>query len=158
MKLQRFIVVAAALMPLLALAATKTRTLQYHPDGRDIVCQDGDKRYNRALYGSYTEYRLETSDRPIFAVYRSKAHKNIRFRLTANGKTTLLEQTTHAEARYNAGKRVYKLTDASWRKGSLTITVLLQPDAESAIWKFEPQSMPANAKVEMVRSSTAAVI
>ena len=150
MKLQRFIVVAAALMPLLALAATKTRTLQYHPDGRDIVCQDGDKRYNRALYGSYTEYRLETSDRPIFAVYRSKAHKNIRFRLTANGKTTLLEQTTHAEARYNAGKRVYKLTDASWRKGSLTITVLLQPDAESAIWKFEPQSMPANAKVEMV--------
>ena len=150
MKLKRFIVVAAALMPLLALAATKTRTLQYHPDGRDIVCQDGDKRYNRALYGSYTEYRLETSDRPIFAVYRSKAHKNIRFRLTANGKTTLLEQTTHAEARYNAGKRVYKLTDASWRKGSLTITVLLQPDAESAIWKFEPQSMPANAKVEMV--------
>ena len=150
MKLQRFIVVAAALMPLLALAATKTRTLQYHPDGRDIVCQDGDKRYNRALYGSYTEYRLETSDRPIFAVYRSKAHKNIRFRLTANGKTTPLEQTTHAEARYNAGKRVYKLTDASWRKGSLTITVLLQPDAESAIWKFEPQSMPANAKVEMV--------
>ena len=140
---------------LLTLAAVSVmaatgRKQQYFPDGRDIVCQDGDKRYNRALYGSYTEYRLETSDRPIFAVYRSKAHKNIRFRLTANGKTTLLEQTTHAEARYNAGKRVYKLTDASWRKGSLTITVLLQPDAESAIWKFEPQSMPANAKVEMV--------
>ena len=112
--------------------------------------RDGDKRYNRALYGSYTEYRLETSDRPIFAVYRSKAHKNIRFRLTANGKTTPLEQTTHAEARYNAGKRAYKLTDASWGRGSLTITVLLQPDAESAIWKFEPQNMPSDAKVEMV--------
>lgn len=140
---------------LLTLAAVSVmaatgRKQQYFPDGRDIVCQDGDKRYNRALYGSYTEYRLETSDRPIFAVYRSKAHKNIRFRLTANGKTTLLEQTTHAEARYNAGKRVYKLTDASWGKGSLTITVLLQPDAESAIWKFEPQNMPSDAKVEMV--------
>ncbi|MBP3843610.1 MAG: DUF4450 domain-containing protein [Prevotella sp.] len=140
---------------LLTLAAVSVmaatgRKQQYYPEGRDIVCQDGDKRYNRALYGSYTEYRLETSDRPIFAVYRSKAHKNIRFRLTANGKTTLLEQTTHAEARYNAGKRVYKLTDTSWGKGSLTITVLLQPDAESAIWKFEPQSMPADAKVEMV--------
>ena len=133
-----------------SIMAVTGRKQQYFPDGRDIVCQDGDKRYNRALYGSYTEYRLETSDRPIFAVYRSKAHKNIRFRLTANGKTTLLEQTTHAEARYNAGKRVYKLTDASWRKGSLTITVLLQPDAESAIWKFEPQNMPSDAKVEMV--------
>ena len=148
--MKRIITTSIILLAAVSIMAVTGRKQQYFPDGRDIVCQDGDKRYNRALYGSYTEYRLETSDRPIFAVYRSKAHKNIRFRLTANGKTTLLEQTTHAEARYNAGKRVYKLTDASWRKGSLTITVLLQPDAESAIWKFEPQNMPSDAKVEMV--------
>ena len=148
--MKRIITTSIILLAAVSVMAATGRKQQYFPDGRDIVCQDGDKRYNRALYGSYTEYRLETSDRPIFAVYRSKAHKNIRFRLTANGKTTLLEQTTHAEARYNAGKRVYKLTDASWRKGSLTITVLLQPDAESVIWKFEPQNMPSDAKVEMV--------
>jgi len=148
--MKRIITTSIILLAAVSIMAATGRKQQYFPDGRDIVCQDGDKRYNRALYGSYTEYRLETSDRPIFAVYRSKAHKNIRFRLTANGKTTPLEQTTHAEARYNAGKRVYKLTDASWRKGSLTITVLLQPDAESAIWKFEPQNMPSDAKVEMV--------
>ena len=148
--MKRIITTSIILLAAVSIMAATGRKQQYFPDGRDIVCQDGDKRYNRALYGSYTEYRLETSDRPIFAVYRSKAHKNIRFRLTANGKTTLLEQTTHAEARYNAGKRVYKLTDASWGKGSLTITVLLQPDAESAIWKFEPQNMPSDAKVEMV--------
>ena len=148
--MKRIITTSIILLAAVSIMAVTGRKQQYFPDGRDIVCQDGDKRYNRALYGSYTEYRLETSDRPIFAVYRSKAHKNIRFRLTANGKTTLLEQTTHAEARYNAGKRVYKLTDASWGKGSLTITVLLQPDAESAIWKFEPQNMPSDAKVEMV--------
>ena len=148
--MKRIITTSIILLAAVSVMAATGRKQHYFPDGRDIVCQDGDKRYNRALYGSYTEYRLETSDRPIFAVYRSKAHKNIRFRLTANGKTTLLEQTTHAEARYNAGKRVYKLTDASWRKGSLTITVLLQPDAESAIWKFEPQNMPSDAKVEMV--------
>ena len=148
--MKRIISTCIILLAVMSMMAAAGRKQQYYPDGRDIVCQDGDKRYNRALYGSYTEYRLETSDRPIFAVYRSKAHKNIRFRLMAGGKTTLLEQTTHAEARYHAGKRVYKLTDASWGKGSLTITVLLQPDSESAIWKFEPQSMPANAKVEMV--------
>ena len=59
MKLQRLMIVAAILLPLSSLAATKSsnllnrlaspRTLQYYPDGRDIVCQDGDKRYNRAL-------------------------------------------------------------------------------------------------------------
>ena len=126
--MKRIITTSIILLAAVSIMAVTGRKQQYFPDGRDIVCQDGDKRYNRALYGSYTEY----------------------FRLTANGKTTLLEQTTHAEARYNAGKRVYKLTDASWRKGSLTITVLLQPDAESAIWKFEPQNMPSDAKVEMV--------
>ena len=148
--MKRIITTSIILLAAVSIMAVTGRKQQYFPDGRDIVCQDGDKRYNRALYGSYTEYRLETSDRPIFAVYRSKAHKNIRFRLTANGKTTPLEQTTHAEARYNAGKRVYKVTDASWGRGSLTMTVLLQPDAESAIWKFEPQNMPSDAKVEMV--------
>ena len=142
--------ISIILLTALTIMATTVRKLQYYPDGPDIVCQDGEHRYNRALYGGYTEFRLETSDRPIFATYRSKAHKNIRFRLSANGKTLPLEQTTHAEARYNAGKRVYKLTDNSWGKGSLTITVLAQVDTESAIWRFEPQDMPKDSKVEMV--------
>lgn len=111
---------------------------------------NGENRYNRALYGSYTEFRLETSDRPIFATYRKKGHKNIRFRLTANGNTFPLEQTTYTEARYNAGMRRYKLSDSSWGKGSLILTVLAQPDTESVIWKFEPREMPSDAKVEMV--------
>ncbi len=126
------------------------REMRYYPEGKDIVCQDGDHRYNRALYGGYTEFRLETSDRPIFAVYRKNGHRNIRFILTANGKSIPLELTTHAEARYNAGKRVYKLTDDSWGKGVLTITTLAQHDRESAVWCFEPKDMPQDAKVEMV--------
>ena len=148
--MKRMISISIILLTALTIMATTVRKLQYYPDGPDIVCQDGEHRYNRALYGGYTEFRLETSDRPIFATYRSKAHKNIRFRLSANGKTLPLEQTTHAEARYNAGKRVYKLTDNSWGKGSLTITVLAQVDTESAIWRFEPQDMPKDSKVEMV--------
>ena len=133
------------------------RQLRYFPDGRDIVCRDGQQRYTRALYGSYTDFRVETSDRPIFATYRHKnkgeagakgdacTHKNIRFSLTTNGHTLWLEQTAHCEARYNAGKRVYLLSDPSWGKGRLTITVMAQPDEEAAIWQFEPKSLPRNA-------------
>ena len=73
------------------------------------MCQDGERRYTRALYGGYTEYRVETSDRPIFGIFRSRAHRHVRFALTAGGVTTPLEATTHGEARYNAGKRVYLL-------------------------------------------------
>ena len=89
-------------------------------------------------------------DRPIFATYRKRSHRNIRFSLTTGGKTTPLEQTTHCEARYNAGKRVYILTDDSWKKGRLTITALAQPDSESAIWQFEGHDMPQDARIGCV--------
>lgn len=131
------------------LYAADARSLHYYPDGRDIVCQDGERRYTRALYGGYSEYRLETSDRPIFGIFRSKSHRNIRFALRMNGVSTPLEATTHCEARYNSGKRVYILTDKAWGKGRLTITVLAQPDTESAIWKFESQGM-AGSRIECV--------
>ena len=117
-----------------------SRTLNYYPEGRDIVCHDGQNRYTRALYGGYTDFRVETSDRPIFATYRSRHCRNIRFWLTVNGNKTALEQTTHAEARYCAGKRVYTLTDDGWgKRARLVLTVLAQTDTESAIWQFEPQ-------------------
>ena len=45
------------------------RRLQYVPDGEDFVCVNGKNRYTRALYGSHTAYRVETSDRPVFAIY-----------------------------------------------------------------------------------------
>ena len=55
------------------------RTLQYRPEGDAFVCVNGKNRYTRALYGGYTDYRLETSDRPIFAVFKKGYHRNIRF-------------------------------------------------------------------------------
>jgi len=116
--------------------AQEARSFQYLPDGHDFVCQDGTNRYTRALYGSHTEYRVETSDRPIFAIFRKRAHRNIRFTLTRNGKTIPLESTTHCEARYNAGMRTYHLTDDAWPAGSLDITVLAMPDGEQALWQF----------------------
>ena len=144
------VIVAFLVSSSLAQASFPTRVMHYYPEGRDIVCVNGESRYNRALYGGYTEFRLETSDRPIFATYRSKAHKNIRFRLISGGQSLPLEQTAFAEARYHAGKRVYLLSDPAWGRGALTLTVLAQPDTESAIWKFEPHGMPADASVEMV--------
>ena len=44
-----------------AVSAQEVRTLHYQPDGRDIVCHDGETRYTRAFYGGYTDFRLETA-------------------------------------------------------------------------------------------------
>ena len=148
--IKQCIAVCCAMMTAATAWASNARRQQYFPEGRDIVCHDGQNRYTRALYGGYTDFRVETSDRPIFGTYRNRSHRNIRFWLTVNGKTTPLEQTTHCEARYNSGKRVYILTDNAWGRGRLTLTVLAQVDTESAVWQFEAQGLPQDAQLSCV--------
>ena len=150
MNLQRLFIVTACFLSLSAQATTKSRTLQYHPEGRDIVCVNGTNRYTRALYGGYTDFRVETSDRPIFGTYRGKSHRNIRFRLILNGKTTQLENTAHCEARYHAGMRTYQLSDPAFGKGILDITALAMPDTEAGIWRFQCSRLPADATLECI--------
>ena len=128
----------------------RSRTLQYHPDGRDFVCLNGSNRYTRALYGGYTDFRVETSDRPIFAIYLAKNHRNIRFRLMLNGRTVELEKMSHCEARYNAGMRTYKLSDPTLGKATLTVTVLAMPDSDAAIWQVRGEGLPASTTLECI--------
>lgn len=120
------------------------RHLQYLPDGEDFLSVNGKNRYTRALYGSPTAWRLETSDRPIFATYVKNDSRNIRFRLRLpDGRLTPLEETSWCEARYKPGSRIYLLKDKAWGEdSSLKITVLASPTDESAIWQFSGQLPP----------------
>lgn len=123
------------------------RTLQYRPDGEDFVSVNGKNRYTRALYGSHTAFRLETSDRPIFAVYEKRNSKNIYFHLVlADSSVTPLEETAWCESRYTPGRRSYRLKHPSWgADAELQISALALPDEDAAIWKITPVNMPVGA-------------
>lgn len=124
----------------------KTRKLQYYPDQGDFVCINGKNRYTRALYGNHSPFRVETSDRPVFAFYHNGRGGNISFKvILPDGKELPLDCTEYCESRYSAGKRTYHLTDPSWGKGELHITVLALTDADGAIWRFSATDMPAKA-------------
>lgn len=130
-----------------ALSVNGQRTLNYYPEGDDFVCINGTKRYTRALYGSHSPFRLETSDRPVFAAYVKNNSKHIGFSVSANGRVLPLETAAHCEARYGEGNRRYKLTDEAWQGGSLNIIALALPDSDGAIWQVKPEKMPANTKL-----------
>ena len=122
------------------------RTLQYCPDGDEFVCVNGKNRYTRALYGSHSPFRVETSDRPVFAFYNNGRGGNISFKVILRDGTELaLDRTGYCESRYSAGKRTYYLTDPSWGKGELRISVLALADMDGAIWRFSPSNMPKGA-------------
>lgn len=117
-----------------------TRSLQYTPDGDDFVCINGKNRFTRALYGSHTAFRLETSDRPVFAAYTKENPKHICFKMQTSGGTVALDSTEHCESRYTAGRRSYSLSDPAFGGGSLSITTWALPDKEGAIWQFNARN------------------
>lgn len=128
------------------------RYLQYSPDGEDFVCLNGNNRYTRALYGSHTEFRVETSDRPIFATFGKNNNKNIRFVCISGNDTLPLESAEFCEARYTPGKRSYQIKDRRFGNGRVLISVLASPDEEAAIWKIEAFGMPSKAVARAILS------
>jgi hypothetical protein len=115
------------------------RTMNYYPDNGDIVCVNGTNRYTRALYGSPTRFRLETSDRPIFATYDRDKSVNISFFIDNGGQLQPLDSTSFCEARYQGGLRHYTLGDDSWQGGQTHISVISTYSCEGAIWRFHTE-------------------
>lgn len=132
------------------------RTAHYMPEGNAFVCVNGSSRYTRALYGSTAEWRLETSDRPVFATYKKNQTGNIRFRISNGEQMLWLDEAEYCKASYEAGRRNYLLKDRRWGKGELDISVLAFPDTEGAVWRFTVRGFDnRKLKVEAVLSQTA---
>lgn len=109
---------------------------QYDPENGAFVCENGTNRFTRALYGSHTDWRLETSDRPVFAVVKKGHHRHISFEI--NGVS--LDSTDYCKAWYQNGMRRYHLRDRRWGDTDLRLDVVALPDREAAVWKFCPTS------------------
>ena len=109
------------------------REVQYVPDGGDFVCVNGKNRYTRALYGNNTEYRVETSDRPVFALFKAKNYRNVRFYVN----DIPLDSTEFCESRYGKGRRSYVLKDKRWgNDAELRMECVAMHDAEGVYWHF----------------------
>ena len=123
-------------------------SLQYYPDGNSFVCKNGNNRFTRALYGGPTIFRIETSDRPVFAAYNKSDNKNIRFRLKTDGHYAYLDSTSYCKAIYTAGKREYVLSDSHWGKGKLYISVIAYYDSDGGIFQFRTENFAKSVKIE----------
>ena len=142
-------------MALPMFSAGVVRQASYYPEGNAFVCVNGNNRYTRALYGSTAEWRVETSDRPIFATYKKNQTGNIRFRISDGRQTMWLDEAEYCKASYEAGRRDYLLKDRRWGKGELDISVLAFPDTEGAVWRFTVSGFDnRKLKVEAVLSQT----
>lgn len=121
---------------LLLISLSASARQQYRPSHSNFICENGENRYTRALYGSHTDWRLETSDRPVFAVVKKGHHRNIRLIFEKDGVAYPLDQTEYCRSAYGNGRREYILRDRRWGEGLIRIEVLAMPDRESAVWRI----------------------
>jgi len=136
------------MVALVATARPIKREANYKPEGRAFVCVNGNNRFTRALYGSHTAWRIETSDRPVFALYQKTDNKNIRFKVRY-GKTVFhIDSTSYCKASYEAGQRSYTLRDRRWGNGELTLSVLVCPDEERGMWKFSARGFSGTLYID----------
>lgn len=124
--------------------ASSVRSLQYLPVGEDFVCVNGKNRFTRALYGSNTLFRLETSDKPVFATYSKDNNKHIAFKIKVGQRVVALDSLEYCKSIYKPGRRDYELRIGS---GELRISVQMLYDKEGVIWKFDSPKLPESAKL-----------
>jgi hypothetical protein len=123
------------------------RTLRYRPDGQDFVITNGTRRFNRALYGTNTAFRVEAGDLPEFALYLPGMGGNLKFGLLAGGQSKWLLKAENITARYRPGKLLYDITDSLLGIGKLHLEVLARADAEGVLVKVQFSNVPKNVQV-----------
>ena len=124
------------------------RSQQYWPEDGGFVCENGTNRFTRALYGGWTDYRIETSDRPVFAIVKKNHHRHLRF--LVNG--VPLDSTDYCRALYVNGMRIYSLRDHRWgEQAELALQVVALSDREGAVYLFDDRcfASPATFRAEL---------
>jgi len=128
----------------------KERELRYTPEGDDFVIVNGDKRFNRALYGTNTAFRVETGDVPEFGLFMPHMGGNIQLGILSGTKSVWLNDAKYIKSRYRAGSRIYEMKDSIFGSGALIVTALAMADAEGIILKIESVNIPEACKLVTV--------
>jgi hypothetical protein len=119
------------------------RVVRYQPDGEAFVSRNGDQRFSRAIYGTNTGFRLETSDFPEFGLYMPNLGGSVYLALRSGDRLKWVKDLQSVESRFVSGKRIYTLKDKSFLgKGMLKITAMALSDADGFIVRTEAKGLP----------------
>lgn len=125
----------------------KERQLRYMPEDGDFVIVNGNKKFNRALYGTNTAFRLETGDLPEFGFFMPDMGGNMQLGLIRNGKSIWLNDAEYIKSVYRAGSRIYEIKDPFIAHGEIIITALAMAGTEGMILKLETVNLPADVEL-----------
>lgn len=127
------------------------RRLRYLPDGEYFVNRNGDKRFTRAIYGTNTGFRFETSDYPEIGLYMPRLGGSVYMAVETPDTTVWVKDLALVESRFRSGERVYVLEDRKLLgKGRITVDMLALSDADGLIVGIEGEDIPEGVRIVAV--------
>ncbi|MGJ5640554.1 DUF4450 domain-containing protein [Formosa sp. S-31] len=120
------------------------RSLHYKPDGDSFVLVKGTRKFNRAIYGTNTGFRLETGDLPEFAMYLPGMGGNFKLGFARGDKSKWITAADSISTRYLPGTMVYEIRDALLKEGFITVQVVAYADREGFLAKLTTKNIPEN--------------
>ncbi|WP_233621962.1 DUF4450 domain-containing protein [Flavobacterium agrisoli] len=120
------------------------RKIHYKPDGNGFVLKNGTRKFNRALYGSNTGFRVETGDLPEFAMYLPGMGGNFKLGFGNENQSKWLTEFKQIATRYANGKMYYSVKDDAFGKVEILLEVVAMTNKEGFVLKAKVQN--ANPK------------
>lgn len=126
----------------------KERILRYTPDGEAFVITNGNKRFTRAIYGTNTGFRFETSDFPEFGLYMPGFGGSVYMAVSTPLATVWINELESIESRFLSGQRDYTIKDTRlFGKGSLKISAVARSDGDGLVVRYEPTNLPEGVSI-----------
>ncbi|MEO5910527.1 MAG: DUF4450 domain-containing protein [Pelobium sp.] len=111
------------------------RTLRYTPDERGFVGVNLERKFNRALYGTNTGFRVEAGDQPEFALYLPGMGGNLKIGFKIGKQQKWLTEADSVVSIYNPGEMLYDIYDEALGRGSIHLELLAYADKEGMVLK-----------------------
>ncbi|PWK29199.1 uncharacterized protein DUF608 [Arcicella aurantiaca] len=123
--------------------------LHYSPThGKGFRCENPKQKFNRALYGSNTAFRVETGDFPEFAMYLPGMGGNCKIGLINEGKSKWISEAKNIETIYEDGAMFYQIKDDLLGSAILKLKVTATYSTEGMLIDYQAiGNIPKNLKI-----------
>lgn len=127
--------------------ADQVRKIHYAPEGNSFVLKNGTRKFNRALYGSNTGFRVEAGDLPEFALYMPGMGGNFKLGIQKGDKSKWITEAKTIDTRYTLGIMYYKIQDPILGNGELQIEVIALKNTEGFALKVSSSNIPKDVSL-----------
>ncbi|MFV5692007.1 DUF4450 domain-containing protein [Flavobacterium sp. LT1R49] len=124
-----------------------SRKIHYAPEGNSFVLKNGSRKFNRALYGTNSGFRVEAGDLPEFALYMPGMGGNFKLGFAKGENSKWITEAKTIDTRYTLGIMYYTIKDPLLVNGELHIELVALKEGEGFALKVTGNNIPKDVSL-----------